>query len=324
MEFGKIEAVALAVLAYAAMLLGPVTAASALGNVLAPDSPEWYRHGEGRARLEYSAVEARLYHYDIRPVTPAQGITRGYVFAYGHPLARPYRFEIRSDTLLMVNGVQVNPWLRLPAVAEAESAHTAALRANSLYSRLTVERWRGLASACDSIIRALWALQGMTDSAVVDTLRAYLGTQHDVGGVHAGVADGIVYHFLVMPTDGGGPPLPSGIFHKQRTPAPPEFPPSPDSVAGIRGRRLALLRDVREDSTLLEQGMVLMFGGEAGGRYGHATLGKLLRYVTAESLGWSARARLLTDSVFHYADAAKSLLYNYEASEYGTLNWGEQ
>jgi hypothetical protein len=48
---------------------------------------------------------------DVQFVTPAAGITTGFVLAYGHPVKPPYQLERSSDTNIILNGVQIYPSL---------------------------------------------------------------------------------------------------------------------------------------------------------------------------------------------------------------------
>jgi hypothetical protein len=90
-------------------------------------SPEWFVSPLGWESREFSEVEAGLYRLDINPVTPDSGIKTGFVIAYGHMLARPYRFETKGDSVLLVNRVQVYPELRHPRYDSATARFRAAL-----------------------------------------------------------------------------------------------------------------------------------------------------------------------------------------------------
>lgn len=67
--------------------------------------------------------EPALYKTEISQVTPQSGIETGHVIAYGHYIKPPYRFEIREDTLLFLNGVRLKPPLTSRVAAE-ESKRT--------------------------------------------------------------------------------------------------------------------------------------------------------------------------------------------------------
>jgi len=56
--------------------------------------------------------EPALYRTEIKQITPNSGITTGHVIAYGHYIKPPYRLEIKSDTMLFINGVQIFPHIR--------------------------------------------------------------------------------------------------------------------------------------------------------------------------------------------------------------------
>lgn len=69
------------------------------------------RAGEYQPKYECSEEEAALYRMPIKQITPKDGIKTGHVIAYGHYIKPPYKFEIREDTLLFVNNVQIYPSL---------------------------------------------------------------------------------------------------------------------------------------------------------------------------------------------------------------------
>jgi hypothetical protein len=121
---------------------------------LAPGSLEWYWRGDGQYRFEYSELEATLYRFEVAPRTPDSGINAGYVIAYGHPLPRPYRFSVVDDTLLYINGVQIQPWLKLPAISKADRAYSEALLI-SRWTQAEFSRRRALVDTCAAFIHRL-------------------------------------------------------------------------------------------------------------------------------------------------------------------------
>jgi len=56
--------------------------------------------------------EPALYRTEIKQITPNSGITTGHVIAYGHYIKPPYKVEIKNDTMLFINGVQIFPHIR--------------------------------------------------------------------------------------------------------------------------------------------------------------------------------------------------------------------
>jgi len=65
--------------------------------------------------------EKELYTMKINPVTPPEGIETGHVILYGHYIKRPYKLEIKDDTLLFLNGIQIFPPLEVKARKYADS-----------------------------------------------------------------------------------------------------------------------------------------------------------------------------------------------------------
>jgi len=65
-----------------------------------------------------SAEEPALYKRDLNPVTPKSGITTGHVIFYGHYIKPPYKLEIREDTLLFLNGINLDKRLVSRVTAE--------------------------------------------------------------------------------------------------------------------------------------------------------------------------------------------------------------
>jgi hypothetical protein len=123
------------------------------------------------ARLAFRSLDLSDYKTTIHPVMPDSGITTGLVFVYGHPIPRPYRIELK-DTLVFVNGMQVDPTPKTPemlarekaraeslpplsaeAIARGESLRAVDRRMWQLYD--TLLPLRGHAFAFDSVLRFL-------------------------------------------------------------------------------------------------------------------------------------------------------------------------
>jgi len=74
-------------------------------------SREAYQTEFGKFGPITSEEETALYKRNLNPVTPNSGITAGHVILYGHYIKPPYKFEIREDTLLYLNGISLKPRL---------------------------------------------------------------------------------------------------------------------------------------------------------------------------------------------------------------------
>jgi len=64
--------------------------------------------------------EPALYKTSLNVQTPDEGIATGHVIAYGHYIKPPYKVEIKNDTMLFVNGIQLLPIL--PSKIKREEA----------------------------------------------------------------------------------------------------------------------------------------------------------------------------------------------------------
>jgi len=77
--------------------------------------------------------EPALYKAKISQVTPQSGIITGGIIAYGHYIKPPYKIEIRNDTMLFVNGIQILP--QLPSELEIEEKRRGKIRREEKYSK---------------------------------------------------------------------------------------------------------------------------------------------------------------------------------------------
>jgi len=80
--------------------------------------------------------EPALYKTEISQVTPQSGITTGHVIAYGHYIKPPYKVEIKKDTMLFINGVQIFPVL--PSKFEIEKKRRQEMKIENKYSEARV------------------------------------------------------------------------------------------------------------------------------------------------------------------------------------------
>jgi hypothetical protein len=96
--------------------------------------------------------EPALYKTELSSITPKSGITTGHVIAYGHYIKPPYRVEIRNDTMLFINGVQIFPVL--PSEYEIERKRRGEKRLEEKYreaNRIAAPHFRRLDSLYDEI-----------------------------------------------------------------------------------------------------------------------------------------------------------------------------
>jgi len=124
--------------------------------------------------------EPALYKTKVNQVTPQSGITTGHVILYGHYIKPPYKFDIREDTLLFLNGVRIFPSLpsrigleeerrlhekykEASKIAEPHSDRLQALYDNSRELYRVIAPKEGKDVAVDSICKLL-----KRDSLIVD------------------------------------------------------------------------------------------------------------------------------------------------------------
>jgi hypothetical protein len=135
--------------------------------------------------------EPALYKTEIKQITPKSGITTGHIIAYGHYIKPPYKLEIKSDTMLFINGVQIFPVL--PSNYEIDKKRREKLRLddkygeanriagpylkrmNSLYDEIkrvykVIEQKEGRDEAIDSIFKLIKA-----ETLIVKTATTFVG-----------------------------------------------------------------------------------------------------------------------------------------------------
>jgi len=124
--------------------------------------------------------EPALYKTSLSVETSNEGIATGHFIAYGHYIKQPYKFEIREDTLLFLNGIRIHPRLiskiireearrldekyeEASKIAEPHSDRLQALYddARELYKKIAPKK--GREAAVDAIRKSL-----KKDSLIVD------------------------------------------------------------------------------------------------------------------------------------------------------------
>lgn len=137
--------------------------------------------------------ERELFKMDIKPVTPSEGIMTGHVILYGHYIKSPYKVEIKDDTLLFLNGVQIYPSLQPRAFKYRDSIHEKRLqekyawmrsytehtnkvlrKIQEIYRRVAKKENYNLKIAMDSVLEFLkndpWVKQGKIEIFDIDTV----------------------------------------------------------------------------------------------------------------------------------------------------------
>ncbi len=137
--------------------------------------------------------EKELYTMKINPVTPPEGIETGHVILYGHYIKRPYKLEIKDDTLLFLNGIQIFPPLEVKARKYADSVIDERIKKDKRYNWMKpyIMHWnkiigearvvykrvaekQNLKAAKDSVIKFLkedpWVKEGKIEISPGDTM----------------------------------------------------------------------------------------------------------------------------------------------------------
>ena len=87
-------------------LLGWATKAEVENEVIRSDVNLEKREYEPLIKPE---EEPNLYKTEVNQVAPQSGIETGHFIAYGHYIKPPYKLQIKNDTMLFINGVQIVP-----------------------------------------------------------------------------------------------------------------------------------------------------------------------------------------------------------------------
>ena len=136
------------------------------------DSLAYYYSGRGLNTFNgYSKIEEKLYKVDVHPQTPKEGITTGYAILYGHYVKPPYKFEIVNDTILYLNGIQIDPEIKNKVRDIARAWYSKRAKEKVEREGLTpyLEHEGFLLLKADSIYKALMPTKGQ--KAVIDSIR---------------------------------------------------------------------------------------------------------------------------------------------------------
>jgi hypothetical protein len=312
----------------------PLTVVDAVQGVQTRDipgvrrgTPEWYVTPAGIASTEYSEVEAQLYRFDIKPVTPESGINTGYVIAYGHVLRAPYALEVAKDTMLLVDGVQIEPPLvndfRRRAAATLAAIRASAPPALTPYPSTEAEKryWREVSAtlhALSSRFAARRSVEGVRDSirrlldqfASIESERTVITLSPD----SVSPTDVEVRYYFRATRDGERIVVEAPRADLRLRCLPATAPTKDDSAAHLAAMKLRTLLTVRQCEESLRRGQVLLFGAFGHGTYSSPLVQRIARAMDADSLTWQHKMGSLDDSGL--PETAKELMYNYSSEEY--------
>jgi len=275
----------------------------------------------GRAEeptFEYSEEEAKLYRMPIKQITPKDGIWTGHVIAYGHYIKPPYKFEIRDDTLLFVNNVQIIPplistiSLKRKEEMEEESHEAGKVAkqyndrldailnmAREVYREITLRKDRN--AAMDSICK-LFKNDTLLKKIIID-VRVYPTSESDatmsikLNLPGFGVTP-FILQFYLYPPDTGKP------IYK-------------DKKEEIAARKASLQDDIGEFSNDLNKGKILLVSSFRGWPFTVEKLNKKTKdIIDILSSSKSAGEKRDILNSLKLIDPEKEILYNYESTEW--------
>ncbi|MFO7650644.1 MAG: hypothetical protein R6X13_04800 [bacterium] len=287
-------------------------------------TPEWYVSQTGQRSREFSEVEASLYRFRVRPSAPDSGIENGYVIAYGHLLARPYRFEVLGDSLLLINGIQITPRLTHPAYDSAAAVCRSLLldgvpRVPREYVEATGQVDHALFVMADRI-RAGGDLtrEAVTESTwtalrsfdFVDTAACCVSVE--VEGDRA-VGAFVTYGVCILRDDEPA--------YRRKWSTQLVFDTKHEWALPGRGsptaaeRRTALMNEATADSWHLEEGALLVYGVHGSGTFPGDRVRRSMSRIDSSSTTWSATYDAFLD-LNTGPGSVKELAYNFDWLEY--------
>jgi hypothetical protein len=135
------------------------------------DSLAYYCMGRGFDTFNgYSKIEEKLYKVEIHPIIPKEGIMTGYALLYSHYVKPPYKFEIVNDTILYLNGIQIDPEIKnkVKEIARAWYSKRAEEKVERAGLTPYLKHEEFLLPEADSIYKSLMPIKGQ--KAVIDSI----------------------------------------------------------------------------------------------------------------------------------------------------------
>jgi len=269
--------------------------------------------------------ERELYQMDIKQITPKDGIRTGYVIAYGHFIKPPYKFEIVNDTMLFLNGVQIEPQLYPKKLYRYIDSIRAERAAKDPYQAKKDSICRAI-TTLDSIARVIYkqVYKSRGRDGAVDTVMKFFKAQDIIDSVSfCGFWDKDGAQFEIFHPR---PPGKTSLIITLRGPdfkpdTVPLFKSTPQSKREVIER--FLLKKYNDE---LEKGWLLLFTGTPGSPYersqGDKYIRKLLSILDNRDLSleekFSEVEKIKYDLPLY--KGIKVLLYNYTPSEWPKLN----
>jgi len=285
------------------------------------DSLAYYWMGPGADTFNgYSKIEEKLYRVDIHPITPKDGIWTGYVIAYGHYIKPPYKFEIKHDTILYINDVQIEPPIEslIKIRKIAQKWHFKHLEEKSIREGMKPyqEHVSRLAEEIEGLFKALMESRGR--DVVIDTIKKLLQS------------DTLIWKFSVEPLEEdivtvgiwgkgpGGKKLAGRLMELRLKPYNPyksAFPKPKDETERISWIKERLESDIKHNEDILRKGGLLV------GNSWHSSSREIFliyEIMSANSLNLAEKVQQLRkiDPTYRFC---KEVIYNYSQKEFQEL-----
>jgi hypothetical protein len=262
--------------------------------------------------------EPALYKTEISQVTPQSGITTGHVIAYGHYIKPPYKVEIKKDTMLFINGVQIFPVL--PSKFEIEKKRRQEMKIENKYSEARVtskpyrERLRSLFKQMDRVYTSLEskigrdeALDSVFKLVEAETLIVKMDTTY-VGEDDCALK---VDHFLPgydkSPGDTSSVVL---ILYGGN----PSSGHTPRPARDINAMKEHVINMKETTEKVLRDQLVIFYSSESRSFRGKHYLWETLEILQSDTLNIEKKIEEL--SKITNKNTSKELLYNYTPSEW--------
>jgi len=279
---------------------------------------------EYRPQFEYSEEEAKLYRMPIKQITPKDGIWTGHVIAYGHYIKPPYKFEIREDTFLFVNNVQIYPTLiSKVSIAWEEELEKRALETYKR-SGVYMDRVEYLFDLARSVYREITL--NKSRSAAIDSLYSIFKNDTLLKKILAeititpiGESDATLCLDLHLPGYGGPDNIPAPVMTTfyLNPPEPPFLMPKTEE------ERIALAKEwveklVKEYEEGLKRGEILEVSSFRRIPCTYGSGRRILQMVKILRSSQNFEEKCLKLKQLHVVDE-KEILYNYTSKEWPTL-----
>jgi hypothetical protein len=278
------------------------------------DSLAYYCMGRGFNTFNgYSKIEEKLYKFDIHPQTPNVGIATGYAILYGHYVKPPYKFEIGNDTILYLNGVQIDPEIKnkVREIARAWYSKRAEKEAEKDGLNPYMDEVEFLLNKADSIYKALISTKGQ--KRVIDTITKLFKSDTFLYRFEIGPQEhDVIAGTLVVKSPVDKTLINIGFTLEPYHPNEWSFLNPKDEAERIRWRKELLERDIKSNEENLKMDGT-QFGG--GGRYGAYWAITTYQIMSDPSLNLFMKVdklkRIDPTSLFF-----KEIIYNYTQAEY--------